>query len=253
MKTVRAFSLVVAALCAVAAGPATAQDVVKIGVLNDMSGVYSDDQGPGSVLAAQMAVEDFGGSAAGRKIEVLSGRPPEQARHRRPDRPALVRQRGRRRDGRPAELGGRARGRRHRARPQQGDDRLGRRQLADDRAEVHAQHGALDLRHLGLRPRARPRRDRRRASRAVYFITADYAFGHDLEKQFTDEASSNRAARCSARRAIRSARAISLVPAAGAGLGRRCGGVRQCGRRHHQLAQAGRASSASPRSRSCWR
>src|SRR4051812_9443543 len=33
---------------------------VRIGVLNDMSSVYSDFQGPGSVLAAQMAVEDFG-------------------------------------------------------------------------------------------------------------------------------------------------------------------------------------------------
>src|SRR5499427_1000453 len=69
----RAFILVAAALCALAAGPATAQGVLKIGVLNDMSGVYSDDQGPGSVLAAQMAVEDFGGRVAGRKIEVISG------------------------------------------------------------------------------------------------------------------------------------------------------------------------------------
>jgi hypothetical protein len=34
-------------------------------VLNDMSGVYSDDQGPGSTIAAQMAVEDFGGTVAG--------------------------------------------------------------------------------------------------------------------------------------------------------------------------------------------
>jgi branched-chain amino acid transport system substrate-binding protein len=69
----RAFTLAVSALCALAAGPATAQGVLKIGVLNDMSGVYSDDQGPGSVLAAQMAVEDFGGRVAGQKVEVISG------------------------------------------------------------------------------------------------------------------------------------------------------------------------------------
>src|ERR1700739_3122913 len=73
----RAFILAVSALCALAAAPATAQDlqrsgVLKIGVLNDMSGVYSDDQGPGSVLAAQMAVEDFGGRVAGQKVEVIS-------------------------------------------------------------------------------------------------------------------------------------------------------------------------------------
>jgi branched-chain amino acid transport system substrate-binding protein len=46
--------------------------VVRIGVMNDMAGVYSDDQGPGSVLGAQLAVEDHGGPAAGRKVEVVS-------------------------------------------------------------------------------------------------------------------------------------------------------------------------------------
>ncbi|HYM04204.1 MAG TPA: ABC transporter substrate-binding protein [Stellaceae bacterium] len=45
---------------------------IRIGVMNDMSGPYADFQGPGSVLAAQMAVEDFGGKAAGRKVEVIS-------------------------------------------------------------------------------------------------------------------------------------------------------------------------------------
>ena len=45
---------------------------IRIGVLNDMSGPYADYQGPGSVLAAEMAVEDYGGKAAGRKVEVLS-------------------------------------------------------------------------------------------------------------------------------------------------------------------------------------
>ncbi len=46
--------------------------MVRIGVMNDMAGVYSDDQGPGSVLAAQLAVEDHGSQAAGRKGEVVS-------------------------------------------------------------------------------------------------------------------------------------------------------------------------------------
>lgn len=36
-------------------------DVVKIGVLDDMSGPYADIQGPGDVVAVKMAVEDFGG------------------------------------------------------------------------------------------------------------------------------------------------------------------------------------------------
>ncbi|WGF87754.1 ABC transporter substrate-binding protein [Marinivivus vitaminiproducens] len=70
-----------ALLCGVAgiglvAGTAQAQevsgDVVKIGVLSDMSGVYSDVGGPGSVAAARMAVEDFGGTVLGKPIEVVS-------------------------------------------------------------------------------------------------------------------------------------------------------------------------------------
>jgi branched-chain amino acid transport system substrate-binding protein len=46
--------------------------VVKIGVLNDQSSLYADAAGPGSVLAAQMAVEDFGSIAPAIKIEVVS-------------------------------------------------------------------------------------------------------------------------------------------------------------------------------------
>ncbi len=45
---------------------------VKIGVLNDMSSLYADIAGPGSLLAAQMAVEDFGATGKGMKVEVIS-------------------------------------------------------------------------------------------------------------------------------------------------------------------------------------
>jgi len=45
---------------------------VKIGVLSDMSGVYKAIEGPGAVIAAQMAAEDFGGSVLGEKIEIVS-------------------------------------------------------------------------------------------------------------------------------------------------------------------------------------
>jgi len=47
-------------------------DVVKIGVLTDMSGVYADYGGPGAVAAAKMAVEDFGGKIFGKNIEVVN-------------------------------------------------------------------------------------------------------------------------------------------------------------------------------------
>lgn len=67
--------LCVAVSMALGLGSAQAQisdDVVKIGVLNDQSGTYADLAGPGSVLAARMAVEDFGAAGKGIKVEVLA-------------------------------------------------------------------------------------------------------------------------------------------------------------------------------------
>ncbi len=64
-----------AALAAPAARAADAKisnDVVKIGVLTDMTGAYSDLAGPGSVLAAQMAAQDFGGKVLGKPIVIVS-------------------------------------------------------------------------------------------------------------------------------------------------------------------------------------
>jgi branched-chain amino acid transport system substrate-binding protein len=58
------------------AAPANAQisdNVVKIGVLTDMSSLYSDATGKGSLVAVQMAVADYGGKVAGAPIEVVSG------------------------------------------------------------------------------------------------------------------------------------------------------------------------------------
>jgi len=60
------------ALRAPAAEPKLSDGVVKIGVLTDMTGYYSDLAGPGSVLAAQMAVADFGGKMLGKPIQVIS-------------------------------------------------------------------------------------------------------------------------------------------------------------------------------------
>jgi ABC-type branched-subunit amino acid transport system substrate-binding protein len=67
--------LAAAALCALAGGAANAEmsgGTVKIGVLNDMSGLYADLSGQGSVIAAQMALEEFGGNVNGTKVEIVS-------------------------------------------------------------------------------------------------------------------------------------------------------------------------------------
>ena len=64
--------LAAAAIGALLAGAARADDTtVKLGVLNDMSGVYADISGPGSVVAAQMAAEDFMAKNNGFKVEVV--------------------------------------------------------------------------------------------------------------------------------------------------------------------------------------
>ena len=61
----------VAALISTAAQAQYTDDVVKIGVLSDMSGLYSDLAGPGSVVAAKMAVEDFNPAAKEMKVEIV--------------------------------------------------------------------------------------------------------------------------------------------------------------------------------------
>jgi branched-chain amino acid transport system substrate-binding protein len=65
-----------AALLAVLTNPAAAAEIsdgkVKIGILNDQSGVYADFGGKWSFEAAKMAVEDFGGTVQGAPIEVIS-------------------------------------------------------------------------------------------------------------------------------------------------------------------------------------
>src|SRR5437588_10013975 len=61
-----------AALTMLAAQAQISDDVVKIGVMNDMSGLYADISGQGSVEAARMAIADFGGTVNGKKIELVS-------------------------------------------------------------------------------------------------------------------------------------------------------------------------------------
>jgi branched-chain amino acid transport system substrate-binding protein len=66
-----AASCVAALLAAASANAQISDDVVKIGVLTDMSSLYSDATGEGSVIAAQMAAADFGGKVKGKPIEVI--------------------------------------------------------------------------------------------------------------------------------------------------------------------------------------
>jgi branched-chain amino acid transport system substrate-binding protein len=73
-SSIAAFAIV-SLMAGAGMGSAWAQatpDTVKIGILNDMTSLYADNGGQGSVVAAQMAVADFGGTVLGKKIEIIN-------------------------------------------------------------------------------------------------------------------------------------------------------------------------------------
>ena len=75
MKMHKRTTVAAAVAAALSIGAAQAQvsdNVIKIGVLSDMSSLYTDLAGAGSVVAAKMAVEDSGIEKRGYKVEVVS-------------------------------------------------------------------------------------------------------------------------------------------------------------------------------------
>jgi branched-chain amino acid transport system substrate-binding protein len=73
MKRMRSLIVAAAALASSSAYAQYTDGVIKIGVLTDMSSLYSDLAGAGSVAAAKMAVADFNPAAKGMKVEIISG------------------------------------------------------------------------------------------------------------------------------------------------------------------------------------
>ncbi len=72
MKSNKLVAAVGLAMCAMGAQAQISDGVIKIGVLNDQSSLYADLAGQGSVVAARMAVEDFGAAKKGMKVEIIS-------------------------------------------------------------------------------------------------------------------------------------------------------------------------------------
>ena len=183
----RAFGVALAALCALAGGSAMAQGVVRIGVMNDMSGVYSDDQGPGSLLAAQMAVEDYGGRAGGQTVEVVGG-----DHQNKTDIGAQVARRWLDNEGVGMIIDLPNSGIalainelvRDRNKVMIGSG-AGTALLTGEKCSPNTVHWTYDTWAYG---HGLARAVIQQGVRSVFFITADYAFGHDLEKQFSDEA-----------------------------------------------------------------
>ena len=73
MRRLFGLSVLAAILTSGAAHAQVTDDLIKIGVLTDISGLYADPTGQGSVFAAKLAVDHFGASRKGLKVEVIAG------------------------------------------------------------------------------------------------------------------------------------------------------------------------------------
>src|SRR6186713_919219 len=72
MQSRKLAAAVTLAAAAMGAQAQVSDGIIKIGILTDMSSLYADLSGPGSVAAARMAVEDFGAAKKGMKVEIVS-------------------------------------------------------------------------------------------------------------------------------------------------------------------------------------
>src|SRR6516165_12515761 len=70
-STMRCLVLMAACLASFAARAEISDNVVRVGVLNDISGIFQDTNGMGSVEAARMAAEDFGEGGKNIKVEIV--------------------------------------------------------------------------------------------------------------------------------------------------------------------------------------
>ena len=181
------FTRLTAVIAALVAMPAYAESngLLRIGVLNDMSSVYADFQGPGSVIAAQMAIEDFAKQSK-RKVEVVS------ADHQnKPDVGAGIARRWLDVEGvdlivdLPNSAVALAVGEivREKNKVAIGSG-AGTALLTGARCSPNFVHWTYDTWANG---HALARGVLEAGGKTWFFVTADYAFGQDLEKQASDE------------------------------------------------------------------
>ena len=181
------FTRFTAVIAALVATPAYAESngLLRIGVLNDMSSVYADFQGPGSVIAAQMAIEDFAKQSK-RKVEVVS------ADHQnKPDVGAGIARRWLDVEGvdmivdLPNSAVALAVGDivREKNKVAIGSG-AGTAMLTGAKCSPNFVHWTYDTWANG---HALARGVLEAGGKTWFFVTADYAFGHDLEKQASDE------------------------------------------------------------------
>ena len=154
---------------------------VKIGVLSDMSSLYADIGGPGSVAAAKLAVADFTKDHPNVKVEIVSADHQNKAGRRLQHRQPVVRRRARRHDRRRAEFRRRARDQRDRrdknkvfigSGPASSD-------LTGPKCNANTVHWTYDTWMLA---NGTGKAIVKTGGDTWFFLTSDYAFGHALER-----------------------------------------------------------------------
>ena len=240
MKSMRCLIVAAAALASSSAYAQITDGVVKIGVLTDMSSLYSDLAGAGSVAAAKLAVADFNPAAKGLKVEIIFGDHQNKPDIALEPRQLLVRRRQGRRHRRrrriPASALAVERGRRSR--------RtslclvIGRGELRSHRGEVQRQHHPLGLRHLEPRQRHRQGGGQDRRQHLVLPHRRLRVRPGAGARHLRGRRGQWRQGARQGSRAHQHQRLL-VVPAAGPGVAREGDRPRQCRRRHHQLDQAG--------------
>ncbi len=228
------------ALLLALAPPAFAQapKSIRLGVLNDMSGVYADYQGVGSVVAAQMAVDEAGGKLNGVPIEVVSADHQNQ-----PDVGATIARKWFDLDGVDVVLDvpnsavafAVAQIARDKNKVFIGSG-AGSAELTGSRCSPNTVHWTYDTWELG---HALGRAVMARGGKKWFFVTADYAFGYDLEGQAADAVKSGGGTVVGSVRHPLGTSDFSSYLLQRAIQRRRRPGAGQCRRRHHHGDQAG--------------
>ncbi len=169
-------------------GPARAEisdNVVRVGVLNDISGIFQDTNGMGSVEAARMAAEDFNGGGKEHQGRDRLRRSPEQGRCRTGDRAQMARRRRGRCHRRRAEFGRRSRHQRAAARLPYDVPGVVHRQFRSHRQGLFAEYHPMGQRRLGDRQHDGGGDDGDAAARTGTSSRSNYALGKGIEAEAT--------------------------------------------------------------------
>ena len=185
-RTILIMALLAIGLPAAAqAPPAARREAIRIGIMSDLSGSFADVAGPGSVVAAQLAAQDFGGRAAGLPVQIISGDHQNKA-----DTGSAIARRWFDTDGVDAivdlpnsavalAVGEVARNANRTALVTAAVSS----RLSGDLCSPNTIHYSLDTWSMSNVP---SRALVQQGGNSWFYVTADYAFGHDLEKQSSE-------------------------------------------------------------------